>query len=188
LYSALIEGYCRPRERGPRPPLHHAPSPVRTFLAAAARLLLRSGSPTLSEIPAGRTVFLGALLRKHLGQCPIPRPLFLGPSPLGREQNKPSRGCRPRPLLRHGNQPYCDGFSESAYRKWAAGQTQVQALETVLGPHQTVPKWRFHTHLLPRDYGISRSESGTDRRTGISEERSVPGSASRSADDKAKHL
>ncbi len=93
-----------------------------------------------------------------------------------------------RDLLRYGYQRYRDEFSESVYRKWATGGTEEQALEALLGAHQTVPKWRFRTHLLPRDYDILGSESGMDRRTGISEDRSVPRSASRSAEGKAKHL
>jgi len=93
-----------------------------------------------------------------------------------------------RDFLRYGNQRYRDEFSESIYRKWAAGGTDEQALEALLGAHQNAPKWRFRTHLLPCDYDIFRSESGIHRRTGISEDRSVPRSASRSDEEKAKHL
>jgi hypothetical protein len=105
------------------------------------------------------------------------------------DENKHSLLTRAdRDLLRYGNQRYRDEFSESAYRKWAAGGTEEQALETVLGAHQTVPKWRFRTHLLPRDYDIFGSESGMDRRTADSKDRSVPRSASRSGEEKAKRL
>ena len=93
-----------------------------------------------------------------------------------------------RDLLRYGNQRYRDEFSESVYRKWATGGTEEQALEALLGAQHAVPKWRFRTHLLPRDYDIFGSESGVDRRTGISDDRSVPRSASRSVEGKAKHL
>jgi len=93
-----------------------------------------------------------------------------------------------RDLLRYGNQRYRDEFSESVYRKWAAGGTEEQALEALLGAHQTAPKWRFRTHLLPRDHDIFGSESGMDRRTADSKDRSVPRSASRSGEEKAKHL
>jgi hypothetical protein len=105
------------------------------------------------------------------------------------DENKHSLLTRAdRDLLRYGNQRYRDEFSESVYRKWAAGGTEEQALEALLGPHQTAPKWRFRTHLLPRDYDIFGSESDMDRRTGVSEDLSVPRSASRSVEDKAKHL
>jgi len=93
-----------------------------------------------------------------------------------------------RDFLRYGNQRFRDEFSDSVYRKWAAGGTEEQALEALLGAHQTAPKWRFRTHLLPRDYDIFGSESGMDGRTGVSEDRSVPRSASRSGAEQAKHL
>jgi hypothetical protein len=68
------------------------------------------------------------------------------------EENKHSLLTRAdRDLLRYGNQRYRDEFSESVYRKWAAGGTEEQALEALLGAYQTAPKWRFRTHLLPRD-------------------------------------
>jgi hypothetical protein len=105
------------------------------------------------------------------------------------DENKHSLLTRAdRDLLRYGNQRYRDEFSDSVYRKWAAGGTEEQALEALLGVHQAAPKWRFRTHLLPRDYDIFGSESGMDRRTGVSEDRSVPRSASRSDEGKAKHL
>jgi len=93
-----------------------------------------------------------------------------------------------RDLLRYGNQRYIDEFSESLYRKWAAGGPEEQALEALLGANPTAPKWRFRTHLLPHDYDIFRSESGMNRGTGISEDRSASRSASRSAEGKAKYL
>jgi hypothetical protein len=93
-----------------------------------------------------------------------------------------------RDLLRYGNQRYRDGFLESVYRKWVAGATEEKALEALLGANQTAPKWRFRTHLLPRDYDIFRTESGMDRRTGSSEDRSVPRSAPRSVEEMAKYL
>ena len=40
-------------------------------------------------------------------------------------------------------------------------------------------------HLLPRDYDIFGNESGMDRRTRASKDRSVPRSASRSDEEKA---
>jgi hypothetical protein len=105
------------------------------------------------------------------------------------DENKHSLLTRAdRDLLRYGNQRYRDGFSESVYRKWAAGRTEEQALEALLGAHQNAPKWRFRTHLLPRDYDIFGSESTMDRRTRDSKDRSVPRSAPRSVEQKAKHL
>jgi len=105
------------------------------------------------------------------------------------EENKHSLLTRAdRDLLRYGNQRYRDEFSESVYRKWAAGGTEEQALEALLEAYQTAPKWRFRTHLLPRDYDIFGGESGMDRRTADSKDRSVPRSASRSGEEKAKHL
>jgi hypothetical protein len=105
------------------------------------------------------------------------------------DENKHSLLTRAdRDLLRYGNQRYRDEFSESVYRKWAAGGTEEQALEALLGVHQAAPKWRFRTHLLPRDYDIFGSESGMDRRTADSKDGSVPRSAARSGADKAKHL
>jgi hypothetical protein len=102
------------------------------------------------------------------------------------DENKHSLLTRAdRDLLRYGNQRYRDEFSESVYRKWAAGGTEEQALEALLGFHQTAPKWRFRTHLLPRDYDIFGSESGMDRRTADSKDRSVPRSASRSDEEEA---
>jgi hypothetical protein len=56
-----------------------------------------------------------------------------------------------RDLLRYGNHRYRDEFLESVYRKWTAGGTEEQTLEALLGAHQAAPKWRFRTHLLPRD-------------------------------------
>ena len=67
-------------------------------------------------------------------------------------------------------------------------RTERQALEPILGAHQMPPNWRFHTHLLPRDYDIFASETGMNRRTGFSEDRSASRSASRSAEGKAKYL
>ena len=105
------------------------------------------------------------------------------------DENKHSLLTRAdRDLLRYGNQRYRDEFSESVYRKWAAGGTEEQALEALLGVHQAAPKWRFRTHLLPRDYDIFGSESGMDRRTRDSKAGSVPRSASRSGEEKAKQL
>ena len=102
------------------------------------------------------------------------------------DENKHSLLTRAdRDLLRYGNQRYSDGFSDSVYRKWVAGGTEEQALEALLGAHQTAPKWRLRTHLLPRDYDIFGSQSGMDRRTGDSKDRSVPRSASRSDEEKA---
>jgi hypothetical protein len=88
-------------------------------------------------------------------------------------------------LLTPADRDLFDEFSESVYRKWAAGGTEEQALEALLGAHQTVPKWKFRTHLLPRDYDIFGSESGMDRRTADSTDRSVSRSASRSDEEKA---
>jgi len=97
------------------------------------------------------------------------------------DENKHSLLTRTdRDFLRYGNQRYRDEFSESVYKKWAAGRAEEQATEALLGAHQTAPKWRFRTHLLPCDYDIFRSESGMDRGTRVSEDRSVPRSASRS--------
>jgi hypothetical protein len=93
-----------------------------------------------------------------------------------------------RDLLRYGNQRYHDEFLESVYRKWATGGTEEQPLETLLEAHYTVPKWRFRTHLLPRDYDIFESESGMNRRTGFSEDRSASRSVSRSDVGKTKFL
>jgi hypothetical protein len=105
------------------------------------------------------------------------------------DENKHSLLTRAdRDLLRSGNQRYRDEFSESVYRKWAAGGTEEQALEALLGVHQATPKWGFRTHLLPRDYDIFGSQSGMDRRTAGSKDRSVPRSASRSGADKTKQL
>jgi hypothetical protein len=105
------------------------------------------------------------------------------------DENKHSLLTRAdRDLLRYGNQRYRDEFSESVYRKWAAGGTEEQALEALLEAYQTAPKWRFRTHLLPRDYDIFGSESGMDRRTRASKDRSVPRSASRSDEEKPKHF
>jgi hypothetical protein len=105
------------------------------------------------------------------------------------DENKHSLLTRAdRDLLRYGNQRYRDGFSESVYQKWAAGGTEEQALEALLGVHQAAPKWRFRTHLLPRDYDIFESESGMNGRAGGSKDHSVSRSASRSGDGKAKHL
>jgi hypothetical protein len=105
------------------------------------------------------------------------------------DENKHSLLTRAdRDLLRYGNQRFRDEFSESVYRKWAAGGTEEQGLEALLGAHLKAPKWRFRTHLLPCDYDIFRSESGMNRRTGFSEDRSVPRSVSRSDEVKAKHL
>jgi len=105
------------------------------------------------------------------------------------DENKHSLLTRAdRDLLRYGNQRYRDEFSESIYRKWAAGGTEEQALEALLGAHQNAQQWRFRTHLLPHDYDIFRSESGMNRGTGFSEDRSAPRSASRSAGEKAKYL
>jgi len=53
-------------------------------------------------------------------------------------------------LLRYGNPRYCDEFSQSVNRKWVDGGTEEQALEALLGAHQTAPKSKFRTHLLPR--------------------------------------
>ncbi len=105
------------------------------------------------------------------------------------DENKHSLLTRAdRDLLRYGNQRYRDEFSESVYRKWAAGGTEEQALEALLGVQLTAPKWGFRTHLLPRDYDIFGSDSGMDRRTRDSKDGSVPRSASRSDEEKAKHL
>ena len=67
-------------------------------------------------------------------------------------------------------------------------KTERQALDPILGAHQMPPKWRFHTHLLPRDYDIFESKTGVNRRTGFSEDRSASRSASRSIEEKARHL
>jgi hypothetical protein len=105
------------------------------------------------------------------------------------DENKQSLLTRAdRDLLRYGNQRYRDEFSQSVYRKWAAGGTEEQALEALLGAHQTAPKWRFRTHLLPRDYDIFGIESGMDRRTRTAKDRSAPGSAPRSDEEKPKHF
>jgi len=105
------------------------------------------------------------------------------------DENKHSLLTRAdRDLLRYGNQRYRDEFSESVYRKWAAGGTEEQALEALLGVQLTAPKWGFRTHLLPRDYDIFGSDSGMDRRTRDSKDGSVPRSASRSGGEKAKHF
>jgi len=105
------------------------------------------------------------------------------------DENKHSLLTRAdRDLLRYGNHRYRDELSESVYREWAAGGTEERALEALLGAHQAAPKWRFRTHLLPRDYDIFGSESDMDRRTGTAKDRSVPRSASRSGAEKAKHL
>jgi hypothetical protein len=102
------------------------------------------------------------------------------------DENKQSLLTRAdRDLLRYGNQRYRDEFSESVYRKWATGGTEEQALEALLGFHQTAPKWRFRTHLLPRDYDIFGSEPRMDRRTEDSKDRSVSRSATRSDEEKA---
>ena len=105
------------------------------------------------------------------------------------DENKHSLLTRAdRDLLRYGNQRYRDEFSESVYRKWAAGGPEEQALEALLGAYQTAPKWRFRTHLLLRDYDIFGIESGMDRRTGTAKDRSAPRSAPRSDEEKPKHF
>jgi len=91
-------------------------------------------------------------------------------------------------VLRYGDRRYRDEFWESAYQKWTAGGSEEQALEAFLDAHPRERKWTFRTHLLPRDYDIFGSGPSRTMDRRASEIRSASCSASRSDEEKAKHL
>lgn len=74
------------------------------------------------------------------GKCPIYRPLFPGPAPLGREENKPSQGVSTSTFYVTATSFTAMNSRNRPTWKWAAEERDEQALEALwerIGSHRS---------------------------------------------------